>query len=66
MANYREQFSGEMGRKQVAKIQMSPLKQSVERRAPSVSSISKRGMTSGYCRVKASTGSIRPASTHGY
>jgi hypothetical protein len=66
MANSREQFFQEVGHKRAAKIQMSPLRPSVERRAPSASSISRREMTSGSYPVKVNIGSTKPASTRGY
>jgi hypothetical protein len=66
MANYGEQPYREVGHKRAVKTQMSPLKPSVERHAPSASSISRRGTTSGCYLVKASTGSIKLVSTRGY
>ena len=66
MAQYKERLLREVGPKQAAKIQMSPPKLSVERRAPSASLISRRGMTSGCYPVKANIDSIKPALTHGY
>jgi len=65
MANYRERSSGEVGRKRAAKIQMSLLKPSVERRAPFVSLILRRGMISGYYPAKVNIGSTKPVLTHG-
>jgi len=66
MANSREQSSREVEHKRAAKIQMSPLKLLVERRAPSVSSISRRETISGCYPVKVNIGSTKPVSTHGY
>ena len=66
MANYREQFLGETGHKRAAKIRMSPLKLSVERRVLFASSISRRGTTSGCCHVRVNIGSTKPVSTRGY